>query len=272
MSRHLNTAGRIDLILKFFPRLRRKIEYIGTKYYEIQENWNYDIDYNGERWLAQTLAGQNLLRNVFDVGANLGDWAAMILETNPEAQVHCFEICPPLFKKLAGRFSGEKWKDRKIYLNSYGLSDASSEIQIKYFPDGDAGGTQFEVMEPQKAETIAAKVLRGKDYCAKAGISSIDFLKMDVEGAEHLVLRGFDEIITPLNVPVVQFEYGMGNIVTKFLLKDFYEYFENRGYKVGKLFPQSVRFREYRFQDENFLGPNYVAASPSLAGLLKVKD
>jgi hypothetical protein len=71
---------------------------------------------------------------------------------------------------------------------------------------------------------------------------------------------------------VVQFEYGLKNIVTKFLLRDFYAYFEARGYKVGKLFPTSVRFREYRFEDEDFLGPNYVAACPELVGLLGQKD
>ncbi len=271
MLRHFNTARRIDFILKPFPKLRKKIEYIGAKYHQIQENWDYDIDYNGERWLAQTLASHNLLKTVFDIGANRGDWAAMVLEANPEAKIHCFEICTPMFQKLAARFSGGKWKNQNIFLNSFGLSDSPSEIQIKYYPDGDGGGTMFEVVDPQKVEMINAKVLRGKDYCTSLNIGSIDCLKMDVEGAEHLVLRGFDDMITSASVPVVQFEYGMGNIVTKFLLMDFYAYFESRGYKVGKLFPESVRFREYRFQDENFLGPNYIAASPQIASLLKGK-
>jgi hypothetical protein len=69
-------------------------------------------------------------------------------------------------------------------------------------------------------------------------------------------------------VSVVQFEYGWGNIVTKFLLRDYYSYLEQRGYRIGKLFPESVRFREYRFQDEDFIGPNYVAASSEMAALL----
>jgi hypothetical protein len=89
-----------------------------------------------------------------------------------------------------------------------------------------------------------------------------------VEGAEHLVLRGFDDLLTADNIPVVQFEYGIVNILTKFLLRDFYYYFESRGYRIGKLFPASVRFREYRFQDEDFFGPNYVAASPRVVKLL----
>ena len=60
----------------------------------------------------------------------------------------------------------------------------------------------------------------------------------------------------------------MVNIETKFLLKDSYSLLESRGYKVGKLFPNYVRFREYRFEDEDFRGPNYVAASTQVAALI----
>ncbi len=269
MPRHSNTAKRIDFLLRAFPRLRKKIEQVGERYYRLRENWDYDIDYNGERWLVQTLASQKLLKDVFDVGANRGDWAAAVLEANPAARIHCFEICTPMFQKLAARFSGDKWKTENIFLNPFGLSDSASEIRIKYYPDGDGGGTMYEVAAGQKAEVINAKVERGEEYCLNHSITSIDFIKMDVEGAEHLVLRGFGDMVVPARIPIVQFEYGMGNIVTKFLLRDFYEYFESRGYKVGKLFPQSVRFREYFLQDENFLGPNYVAVSPQFVELLK---
>jgi FkbM family methyltransferase len=258
-------------MLKFFPRVRKKLEYIGVKYYHIRENWDYDLEYNGERWLAQTLAKHNLLKTVFDVGANRGDWTAMVIEANPRAVVHCFEICPPMFRKLAPRFQDQE-KTGNIFLNPFGLSDSDSEIKIKYFPDGDSGGAMFDTVNPPNTQIVDAKVLRGKEYSRNRNIASIDFLKMDVEGAEHLVLQGFDDMIHPSKIPVVQFEYGMGNIITKFLLRDFYAFFESRGYKVGKLFPDSVRFREYRLEDENFRGPNYVATSPEIVRHLKGND
>ncbi|MGH7940521.1 MAG: FkbM family methyltransferase [Limisphaerales bacterium] len=268
MPRNYNTARRVDFILKFFPKLRQRIEYVGAKYHQIRENWDYDISYNGERWLVQTLAREKLLNVVFDVGANRGDWTAMALEASPEARVHCFEICPPMFQKLATRFADRNIA-RNIFLNPFGLSDSESEIKIHYFSRGDGGGALYDIMNRGNSEIVNAKVSRGGDYCERHHIRSIDLLKMDVEGSEHLVLRGFGDMIHPGAIPVIQFEYGMGSIVTKFLLKDFYEYFRSRGYKVGKLFPNSIRFREYRLQDENFLGPNYVAASPEMAQLLK---
>ena len=268
MPRFFETAKRLNSVLSCFPKLRRKIDSICVEYHQIQENLDYDINSNGERWLVQTLVGQNLLKNVFDVGANHGDWAALVLQANPQATIHCFEICPPTFQKLSTHLSAHKGN---VVLNPFGLSDSAGDIKIKYCPDGDGGTTMFDTVLNLRTETISARVTRGKDYCVEHGIKTIDCLKLDVEGAEHLVLRGFDNLLTPAKVPVVQFEYGLVNILTKFLLRDFYAFFESRGYRVGKLFPTSVRFREYRFHDEDFLGPNYVAAGPRLAELLEKK-
>jgi FkbM family methyltransferase len=268
MPRIFNAARRLNSILRGFPKLRQKVDSICVEYHQIQENFNYNIETNGERWLLQALARKKMLETAFDVGANHGDWAALVLTANPNATVHCFEICPPTFQKVLARLSGRK----NIFLNSFGLSDAPGEVKIKYSADGDGGTTMFDVTLPLNTEIINARVGCGKDYCAEHGIKKIDCLKLDVEGAEHLVLKGFGDMLNPAMIPIVQFEYGMVNIVTKFLLKDFHTLFESRGYKVGKLFPGYVRFREYRFSDEDFRGPNYVAASPELAALLEIKS
>lgn len=68
-------------------------------------------------------------------------------------------------------------------------------------------------------------------------------------------------MLRPDKIRVIQFEYGFMNASIGVLLKDFYELLESRGYVVGKLFPQTVRFRKYSVFDEDFLGPNYIATS-----------
>ena len=62
-------------------------------------------------------------------------------------------------------------------------------------------------------------------------------------------------------IDVVQFEYGRVSILTRFLLRDFHEFFESRGYAVGKVYPDYVDFRRYDLADEDFLGPNYIACN-----------
>ncbi len=108
-------------------------------------------------------------------------------------------------------------------------------------------------------EVIEANVTTGDTYCRDNGIEEIDLLKIDTEGKELDVLRGFSELLGARHVRMVQFEYGLGSVYTKDLLRDFNEYFAARGYVVGKVFPRSVDFRPYTVADEDFIGPNYIA-------------
>lgn len=100
----------------------------------------------------------------------------------------------------------------------------------------------------------------GDFYCAKRGIDHIDLLKLDVEGAESTVLKGFSRMLEEARIAAVQFEYNFAAIRSHFLLSDFYDLFEPAGFVVGKIFPDAVEFRAYDiYRDEDFLGPNYLA-------------
>ena len=82
--------------------------------------------------------------------------------------------------------------------------------------------------------------MRGDDYADGHGITHIDFLKVDAEGADHLVLRGFERLLRAGRIDVVQFEYARFALTTHFLLADFYVEPENRavcGAYIGKRRP-----------------------------------
>ena len=51
----------------------------------------------------------------------------------------------------------------------------------------------------------------------------------------------------------------MSAIYPRFLLRDFYRFFTEHGFRVGKLYPEGVAFRDYELRHEDFRGPNYVA-------------
>jgi len=52
------------------------------------------------------------------------------------------------------------------------------------------------------------------------------------------------------------------------LLYDFYRFFEEHGYQVGKIYPDHVEFRGYSVRDEDFRGPNYLAIRRELQDLI----
>jgi len=105
-----------------------------------------------------------------------------------------------------------------------------------------------------------------KDY----KINEIDLLKIDLEGAEYEAILGFEEHINKGKIKMIQFEYGYINITTKHLLIDFYSYFDNRDYIVGKIFPKNVEFRKYEFKHEDFLGPNFLAVKKTETDLINL--
>ena len=69
----------------------------------------------------------------------------------------------------------------------------------------------------EHSERRQVEVQTGDAYCTRHRIERIDLLKIDVEGAEHLVLRGFERMLHERRIEVIQFEYGLANIYTHHL-------------------------------------------------------
>jgi FkbM family methyltransferase len=217
------------------------------------KNWNYDIRSNGERWLLNRIAAfQPAI--IFDVGANLGEWLMVALEEMPNVRVHAFEIIESTSAALSQRIIEKP----SVILNRFGLSDHSGVIKMHAFDVSNTLASHVAYPHGSYREH-ACPVRRGDDYMRENAIVRIDFLKIDVEGAEHLVLSGFSQALEAGQIEVIQFEYGRVNIITHFLLRDFYELLEAKGYAVGKIYPDHVDFRSYALEDEDFLGPNYLA-------------
>jgi len=229
-------------------------------------NASYKFDKNGERWLLETLRDEPI-RTVLDIGANVGKWSLVAAETFPQATVYALEIIPATASELQTRMVGQS----RIKTFNLGLTDRTGTVTMRYHPSASAHATFTEYPHRWEAQRIACPVMRGDEFLAREGIREVDFLKLDVEGAEHLVLRGLEELLRERRVRLVQFEYGRVNILTRFLLKDFYELFGGYGYLVGKLYPNHVDLRDYDLADEDFLGPNYLACRPDDPALARLR-
>jgi FkbM family methyltransferase len=239
-----------------------------VKFLECYENaFDYDFNSNGERFILEAMAKQQFCC-IFDVGAHVGSWALMAHQSFPSATIHCFEIMKPIYETLKERTKGIP----NIIVNDLGLSDRAGEMTLKYYPTASDLTSQIDYPHPCAYTLATGSAIRGDSYIQEHGITHVDFMKMDVEGAEDRVLRGLEKAIRCRTIDVIQFEYGRVNILTKFLLYDFYALFRANGYWVGKIYPNYVEFREYSFAHEDFLGPNYLAVRedrPDLISLVK---
>lgn len=217
-------------------------------------NHNYDAETNGEYWLLRRLS-QFPLKTIWDAGANVGDWTRMAKQCFPAATIYAFEIHPDTFQELSRRTAGLTG----VIPANLGLSDSEGSVELHCYGNQSTLSSLLAYPHDLPRRTIPCKVVTGDGYSTANGINQIDFLKMDVEGAEPQVLRGLAHTIERGGVDLIQFEYGRVNILSRFLLRDFYEYLALEGYLIGKLYPAYVDFREYRLTDEDFLGPNYIA-------------
>lgn len=213
-----------------------------------------DPDLSGENWFLQNL-NHSEIKVVFDVGANVGNWSKKIVEVNPEAEIHAFEPVPATFEKLKNNLKGFP----NLKLNLLGLSSESGKLNFNFYPDSSYLSSAFEHDLGKEGQLIEVDVIQGDQYCEQNDIQQIDLLKIDTEGFESKVLKGFTSMFESNKIRLVQFEYGPMAIDSKFLLSDFYKFFETHGFRVGKIFPKWVDFKPYSKDMENFVLSNFVA-------------
>jgi FkbM family methyltransferase len=216
--------------------------------------FSYDADRNGEARVLRIVSDG--AQTIFDVGANVGDWSRRALDVSSGATVHAFEIVPRTADELARRLSGV---GDRLVVNHHGLSDIDGSAAVKVYP-GFAEGSGFtDYGHGEDFEWQELPVRRGDTYVQDTGLERIDFLKIDAEGADLAVIRGFGALLGDARIDVIQFEYGFANVLSRALLSDFYAELRPNGYLVGKVYPHRVDFQNYDVRMEDFLGPNYVA-------------
>ena len=227
------------------------------------ENYNYNPKTNGEHHLIRILASQSM-ECVFDVGANVGHWATVVHAVCPSAAIHAFEIVPQTFEQLQRNTAAVS----SIVTNSFGLADRKETVMVRFFHDDPELSSMVAVPYDRPSVNVPSRTSTGDAYCEQRGIEQIDLLKIDTEGSELLVLRGMSGMIASGSIDVIQFEYSRINILSKFLLKDFYDLLDESHYVIGKLFPNHVAFKPYELVDETFMGPNYVAVRRGRSDLI----
>jgi len=225
---------------------------------EAYNNVGSEFSRNGEAVLLSRLAALDC-KVLVDVGANYGDWAIAALRNWPTASLHAFEVAPKTFGELQTRMANEAAPSR-AYLNNCGLGEHTGVQTMYYFPDHPELTCDRPRHENAASVPFEANIVAGDEYAAANGLDTIDFLKIDVEGAEHLVLKGFSGMLERGAIRCIQFEYGAFSIQTRVLLADYYQWLGER-YWIGKVFPSGVEFRDYQWTDESFRFANFVCVS-----------
>lgn len=225
-------------------------------FHRILNNVDFNMERNGELRILRIINDLQP-RVIFDIGANKGEWSRLVSQMNPSCIIHAFEIVPSTYEELLRSTRNLANVER----NNYGLSDKEGVLSVSLGRDSStATGCRIRTMRFHNEyyyKEIRCKVRKASDYMNERNLKFIDYAKIDVEGMDFRVIKGFGNQLP--KVRALQFEYGIFNISSHDLLADFYRHLNKYGFVVGKIFPRCVKFCEYHFDMENFHGSNYIA-------------
>lgn len=218
-----------------------------------------DFDTNGERaFMRWILARHNRPIVCFDVGANVGNYSKALIDectrTGAVFDIHAFEPVKRSFEDL------KTMGVAGFQAVNAALSDKAGALEIYYDREGSSLASLYK-RDAHGGES-ASEVIRterGDEYVAAHEIRHIDLLKIDVEGHELSVFRGFGEFLAPANVSFIQFEYGGCDLDSRTTLRELYSLLDSRGFKIGRLLRDRVEIRPYNPVMEDFDYSNYIA-------------
>ena len=143
------------------------------------------------------------------------------------------------------------------YNFAFGKKDGVSLINV-YEKDTLASMLNFQNQFMNKEfKKLEINLRTGNSFLSEnPEIREISILKIDTEGFENFVLEGFNVYLEIVNV--IQFEYGLANLSSKYFLFDYFKDYSSI-FEIGKLYPRGVLFYDdYNIQQENFIGPNLI--------------
>lgn len=197
---------------------------------------------------------------VFDGGANIGLFTLFVLTVCPTASIYAVEPAPKTFQVLSANTANQQ--RTRIY--NYGLGSVDTEAVFTYFPkltcgsgylsesdinqrkemartavladpekrkvyEGPLGDEllSYHLDETLKGEQVITPIRSISSLIDEAKITTIDLLKLDVEGCEQDVLLGIQERHWPM---IRQIVIEVHN--SKIALPSITEVLQVRGYSV----------------------------------------
>ncbi|HSS31225.1 MAG TPA: FkbM family methyltransferase [Nitrospiraceae bacterium] len=138
----------------------------------------------------------------FDVGANMGWYTTLFAKiVGAAGQVHSFEPSPAIFDRLQTNLvanGSPTW----VLANQFALGPEETEAVIHTFAGLTHGHASLSELSRDDFSSTKCMVTTLDSYAQRHGVSKIDLIKCDVEGAELGVLEGSRNIVKEMPPPM----------------------------------------------------------------------
>lgn len=176
--------------------------------------------------------------NTIDIGCHKGEILCELIKNAPQGTHFGFEPIPVLFEKLKEEFKN------KATIFPYALAETNGTTSFHYVKNAPAYSgikkRKYNIKNPD-IEKIEVELKKLDDVIPPS--IKIDFIKIDVEGAELGVLKGAEQLLKK-DKPIVIFECGLGSS----------EYYNTQAKDVFDFLNLQIGFKIYTL--ENWLSKN----------------
>jgi FkbM family methyltransferase len=124
-----------------------------------------------------------------DVGANIGAYALFVAAlAGPRARILAIEPQPDIFDRLAANIAFNPFGTVKAI--ACAVSNKAGELTL-FLDPRNKGESSIKIIGSSQAQSIRVPALTLRDVMTQEGLSGLDAIKLDVEGAEDLILEPF---------------------------------------------------------------------------------
>ena len=166
----------------------------------------------GEYEKALTEIVQGLLRPgdiCLDVGANFG-WYSSIFHkySGPNGQIHAFEPVPPTYHELEENYA-LMGSPSNVFINNLALGDKADELTINLFEGLSSGHASMSDQGREDAISFKCDVVTLDSYLDEKKVGDVNFVKVDIEGAELMFLKGAEKLFAQATPPIWLMEMAL---------------------------------------------------------------
>lgn len=131
---------------------------------------------------------------VIEAGANIGSETLLIAKLAGNGQVYAFEPNPYTFERLKINTSINELSN--IHAYDYALGETNKTIQFNIYPKNFCNsGMSSKYMETSQTRKIDVTQKTLDSFLADNNVGKVDFIKMDIQGAEMDMLMGAADTI-----------------------------------------------------------------------------
>jgi FkbM family methyltransferase len=237
---------------RFVARHRRagwaqRLAGAATAFLAAYGNDDGNLAHDGELDLLHRLAALQP-QVVLDVGAHQGEWSSAAAQALPTATIFAVEPAPPSLRVLRERTAGHS----RIHVIDRALGERAGRASLAYDPRHSSMATLVPAESRSAAQSFEVTVTTGDQLLAGEGLEVVDLLKIDAEGSDLAVLRGFGGALDAGRIRVVQFEVSAWNAVAGVWLRDFVDILVPAGFLLGRIYPGYVERIDYGYWHEDF--------------------